>query len=154
MVVRKRRKKNKLLGHRTHGHGNKKNTRGGGCRGGRGRAGSHKHKYSKYYMTFGTKKILKPKEKVFSVNLDELSMRLEEWTAQGIVGKRGLTYIVDGKKIGYGKILGKGRIGSKIIVSNMATSKKATDKITAAGGGVVVHTANESKESAESEAGG
>ena len=58
MVVRKRRKVNKQLGERTHGHGDTKNWRGSGNRGGVGRAGSHKHKFSKYWMTFGIKRRL------------------------------------------------------------------------------------------------
>ena len=53
MPERTRRKKNKLRGNRTHGKGNTKNHRGAGSKGGRGRAGSHKHKFSKYYKTFG-----------------------------------------------------------------------------------------------------
>ena len=59
MVVRKRRKKNKQRGERTHGHGNTKNKRGAGSRGGVGKAGSHKHKYSKYYDSFGKSGTLK-----------------------------------------------------------------------------------------------
>ena len=59
MVVRRRKKKNKLRGQRTHGGGGTKNRRGAGCRGGVGKAGSHKHKFSKYYVEFGIKKKLK-----------------------------------------------------------------------------------------------
>ena len=57
MVVRKRKKLvNKMLGQRTRGNGDTKRRRGAGSRGGRGLAGSHKHKYSKYAGKFGQEK--------------------------------------------------------------------------------------------------
>src|SRR3990172_6119552 len=46
MVVRKRRKIRKMRGSATCGYGNGKKHRGGGSRGGRGKAGMMKHKKS------------------------------------------------------------------------------------------------------------
>ena len=64
MVVRKRRKKNRMRGSRTHGCGGTKQKRGSGGRGGVGLAGGHKHKFSLYYADhFGEKSGLKPKDK-------------------------------------------------------------------------------------------
>ena len=65
MVVRRRKKRvNKMLGQRTRGNGDTKRRRGAGSRGGRGLAGSHKHKYSKYAGKFGKeKKKVKDEEK-------------------------------------------------------------------------------------------
>ena len=73
MTIRKRKKKNKLRGHRTHGKGDTKNHRGAGSRGGVGRAGSHKHKFTKYYGEFGTeKKKVAGKPIGPSINLDQI----------------------------------------------------------------------------------
>ena len=136
MVVRKRRKKHKLRGNRTHGQGNTKNNRGAGCRGGRGRAGSHKHKFTKYWMTFGQKRKLKAKNIAPPIKLDYLEEQLEKWVAKGLAEKKGSEYFVDGEKIGYSKVLGTGTINSKVIVSNMSASAAAMKKIVAAGGRV------------------
>ena len=122
MVVRKRRRVNKLRGRRTHGAGDTKNRRGAGSRGGRGRAGSHKHKFSKYWMTFGMKRKLKAKRKLIAVNLQEIHKFLDE---KGVL---------DGNAKGIGKILGKGELKKKIIARNVKVSGQAAEKIKAAGG--------------------
>ena len=136
MVVRKRRKKEKLRGKRSHGKGNTKNKRGAGCRGGRGRAGSHKHKYTKYYKDFGTNKKLKIKGAVLAINLSDLSQKLPKLLENNRVEKEGDAFVIDGNKIGYGKILGRGSLKEKIVVRNMEVSKKAAEIIESAGGKV------------------
>lgn len=134
MVVRRRKKRNKMLGKRSHGKGNTKNKRGAGCRGGRGRAGSHKHKYSKYWMTFGVKKKLKPKPVPPAIKLDELCWRIDKWISEGKAEKRGGEIIVDGGSIGYGKVLGTGSIVQAVVLRNMEASAGAREKIENAGG--------------------
>lgn len=136
MVVRKRRKKNKLRAQRTHGKGDTKNKRGAGCRGGRGRAGSHKHKYSKYYGTFGKeKKKVRGKKKGMEVNLEQLQLMLPRW-GKGKVEKKENSFVVDGKKAGIGKVLSRGEISEKIVLKNARASKRAKEKIEKAGGKV------------------
>jgi len=122
MVVRQRRRVNRLRGNRTHGGGDKKNRRGAGVRGGRGRAGSHKHKFSKYWMTFGMKRKLKAKKKITAINLCDVGKYLDD------------AGTFDGSINGIGKIMGKGEINKKITVRNAAVSKHAAEKIIAAGG--------------------
>lgn len=134
MVVRRRKKKIKLRGQRTHGKGNTKNRRGAGCRGGRGKAGSHKHKYSKYYLVFGTKRKLKPKRKERAINLDELNKEIEVWVREKKVEKEKGLLIIDGKKLGLEKILSVGNIDEKVLIRNLPVSKKAKEKIEKAGG--------------------
>ena len=134
MVVRKRRKKNKMRGNRTHGAGDTKHRRGAGSRGGRGRAGSHKHKYSLYYKDFGVKRKLKPKAKAESVNLEFISGKIPAWIENGKAKKEGGLVIINGKVLGFGKILGGGNISEKIKVLNAAVSEKAAEKISRAGG--------------------
>jgi len=137
MVVRKRKRKNKLRGQRTHGGGDKKNRRGAGCRGGRGRAGSHKHKYSKYYMVFGTeKKSVRAQGIVRAININQLVQRIPQWLADGRVERKGGALIVDGRKILFDKLLSRGDIAEKIVVFNMSASGKAREKVAAAGGSV------------------
>lgn len=134
MTVRRRRKKNTVRGHRTHGQGDTKNRRGAGSRGGRGRAGSHKHKYTKYFGTFG-----KNKKKVIgkplgpSINLDQIEQMLPTWIAAEKVSKEGNKVIVDGKKIGFAKILARGQLKSKIVFENFKASQKAMEKLKESG---------------------
>lgn len=134
MALRKRRKKDKLRGQRTHGKGNTKNKRGAGSRGGRGRAGSHKHKYSKYYKTFGGKKQMKPKKKPRALNLSELNSVLKELVEKKKAEIKGDEIFIDGKIAGIGKILSRGKIEKKLVLKNVKVSKKALEKITTAGG--------------------
>jgi len=131
MTVRRRRKKNKLRGQRTMGAGGTKNRRGAGSRGGRGKAGSRKHKIA----TFGvkTKKYrLKPEIKMKEINLGELDKKLDMLVAKGKVIKEGDKYVVD-KKSGYGKVLSRGET-KKEIVLKINASIDAVKKVIAAGG--------------------
>ncbi|MEM4256966.1 MAG: uL15 family ribosomal protein [Candidatus Diapherotrites archaeon] len=137
MVVRKRRKKNKLRGMRQHGAGDKKNRRGAGTRGGRGKAGSHKHKFSKYYTYFGVKITRKPKKKMPALNLDQISNRLQEWVKEGKAKVEDGFYVLDGKKLGFGKVLSKGNLKEKLVVVNAKVSEKASEKILQSGGKIL-----------------
>lgn len=131
MVVRKRKRSNKKRGGRTQ-HGDTKNWRGAGCRGGRGKAGSHKHKYSKYYSQFGNKIRLKPKKKPEkAVNLRDLNFLIPVWLERKKCEKDSKNQIIlDGKKIGITKVLGQGNLSFKVVFKNIALSKKAMEKIT------------------------
>ena len=146
MVPRQRKKKNKLRGKRTHGKGDTKNKRGAGCRGGRGKAGSHKHKYSKYYDSFGKFNTLKAKRKDKALNLGELERLLPEWVEKKIVEKKEGLYFVDGLKTKTAKILSRGEIKSRIAVRNAKVSKKARAKIEKAGGRIEEKATEEKKE--------
>jgi len=134
MVVRKRKKKDKQRGMRTHGKGNTKNVRGAGSRGGRGRAGSHKHKFTMYYDDFGGQKAMKARPKNRALNLCELELELEKLVAKKKVEVQGDTYILDGRKAKISKILGRGNIEKKLVLKHISVSKKALIKIEAAGG--------------------
>ncbi len=134
MVVKRRKKTNKLRGKRYHGKGNTKNRRGSGIRGGTGKAGSHKHKFSKYYMEFGVKKRLKPKQTGDSINLSEIEKYLNKKLQKKLVEKNNEVFIVDGKKCGLHKILGRGETTIKIQAKNVKTTADAKTKIEALGG--------------------
>lgn len=117
-------KNDRLRGNRSHGKGNTKNNRGSGCKGGKGRAGSFKHKFTKYYVTIGTKITQKPKEKPRAINLSELDILTKDKTEINL------------KELGYGKILGKGTLTKKLIIKNAQVTEKAREKIEQAGGKV------------------
>jgi len=151
MVVRRRRKKHKLRGHRTFGAGDTKNRRGAGCRGGRGRGGSKKHKFTKYWKTFGVKKTLKPKKRIVTFNLSEIEERIPKWeTDKKVVQEKGI-YILDGKELGFGKVLGRGEISVKINLKNADVSKKARELILAAGGKVDLEELEKEEKAEESD---
>lgn len=135
MVVRKRRRKNRLLGQRTRGHGDTKNRRGAGSRGGRGLAGSHKHKWSKYHGKFGKeKKKVLPSKQVKAINIDQLLQIMPKLVAAGKVSEEKGLFVVDGAKIGFDKLLSNGNLKEKLLVRNIKASKKAVEKIEKAGG--------------------
>ncbi|MEK6970546.1 MAG: uL15m family ribosomal protein [archaeon] len=130
MVVRKRKTTRlKQLGERTHGHGDTKNRRGSGNRGGRGRAGSHKHKFSKYYMTFGIKNRQHAAPQGKALNLEQVSEHLAEWIRKGKVIQTDGMWILDGKKVGIGKILGSGTAPSDLRIKRIMVTEKARQKI-------------------------
>ena len=139
MVVRKRRtRRNRQLGERTHGHGDTKNWRGAGNRGGHGRAGSHKHKFSKYWMTFGIKSRMKtfhPKGK--SLNVGQVSEKLDYWMKNGKVVEEDGMKIIDGQKIGVATLLGAGEVKGEWVVKNVHVTEKARQKIEEANGEIV-----------------
>jgi len=134
MVVRRQKKTNKLRGQRSHGKGDTKNKRGAGVRGGVGKAGSHKHKFSKYYTEFGVKIRLKPKQKGDAVNIADLEKYLNKKLEKKLVEKNNDVFIVDGKKCGLDKILGRGQTTIKIETTNVKAVEKAKEKIEELGG--------------------
>jgi large subunit ribosomal protein L15 len=137
MVVRKRRKKHRLRGNRTHGKGNTKNKRGAGVRGGRGKAGSDKHKYSKYYLSFGVKKRLKPKPRNKSINLGELNELLDKLVEKGKIVLKENVYVIDGKNFPFSKITSRGEILKPIEVKGVKLSQRAREKIMQSNGKIV-----------------
>ncbi len=134
VVRRKKTTRSKQLGERTHGHGDTKNWRGSGNRGGRGRAGSHKHKFSKYYMTFGQKITLKAQPKGKALNVGQVCSQLKKWQKQGKVEEKEGMIVIDGKKLGITTLLGGGEVTHELLVRNLRVSEKARQKIEAAEG--------------------
>lgn len=119
-------KVDRLRGKRTHGKGNTKNKRGAGCKGGVGRAGSFKHKFTKYQVVIGKRKLLSPrlsaKRKLKTITLHDLNKYL--------INKD----VIDLKEIGFDKVLGTGNIDKKITLKKAIVTKVAKDKIEKLGG--------------------
>ena len=138
----KRKKKSRLRGTHTHGWGAKKKHRGAGHRGGRGNAGTGKRgdstkpsiwKNTKYFGKYGFKK-LSPSPVINTINLQDIEFHTPKWEAAKLIEKKGDTYIVDLKKLGFNKVLGSGAITQKYKITASYFSAKASEKIQAAGG--------------------
>ena len=83
MAERKRRKKNRVRGERTHSKGSTKNKRGAGTRGGRGKAGSNKHKFHSIGRVQPRKYRLKPRAKGRAISVGKLNERIPALLEKG-----------------------------------------------------------------------
>jgi len=140
MVIRREKKVRKKRGHRTYGYGTHK--RGGGSRGGRGQAGMHKHKWSytvkydpEHFGKHGFSRTFAGR-KVKAINLKELDA----------IAKKSGKSEVDLTEMGYGKLLGTGRITKAVTVKVGSFSKGAAKKIEAAGGKITASKPEEAKQ--------
>ncbi|MDG6229678.1 MAG: uL15 family ribosomal protein [Candidatus Thermoplasmatota archaeon] len=127
-----RKKTKKFRGSMTHGRG-KKGGRGAGLRGGRGNAGLHKHRFMHLlkYMPehLGTHGFKRPQEMIkkdIAINVGQLEERFP--------GKK----TIDLQKEGFTKLLGGGKVTSKIEVTVRTATPKAIDKIEAAQGKITI----------------
>ncbi len=130
MVVRKQKRNRKYLGTRRWGVGNIKNARGAGDRGGVGRAGSRKHKFT--YMTS------KGREQMHKRGFHPWGLkRLEEinlMQISGMVKEKGGAEI----ELRNCKVLSNGTLSAPIKIKAAGFSKAAVEKIKAAGGEAIV----------------
>lgn len=143
MVVRKRKKHRKFRGRRTY-HGAHKKWRGGGSRGGRGKAGLHKHKWTytvkyapKHFGKFGFKRPLEVVKEVKTINLKELDQLAEKLLEQKLAQKEGDKIKINLPKLGYEKVLGSGKVTKPLIVEAKDFSKQAIKKLEEAKGKAV-----------------
>lgn len=141
------RRTRKFRGLRTHGRG-KKHGRGAGCRGGKGNAGLHKHKFKwmlKYdpdhFGRHGFVRHAQP-HPIAAINLDELIVRLPSLEGGGHATRSPAGVDVDLGAAGIKKLLGRGRIDVAMQVKVAKASESAVAKVAAAGGRVVVSTAH------------
>lgn len=128
MTTNKRKKVVKYRGTTYHGGGHRKKRRGAGSRGGRGRAGSGKRGKAKKqsWEPLGKKGFhgrKKAKSNTINVSaLNDLAQGKEE---------------INLTTLGYTKLLGTGNLNIKVNIIVTQFSKKAEEKIIAAGGTVV-----------------
>lgn len=127
-----RTKTKRFRGSMTHGRG-KKGGRGAGLRGGRGNAGLHKHKFMHMikYMPdhFGAHGFKRPQsilKKDNVINVGDLEERFP--------GKKD----IDLGKEGFDKLLGGGKLNTKMKIKVDSASEKAIEKIKEKGGEVVL----------------
>ncbi len=136
-----RQKTKKYRGSRTFGAGTHKNRRGGGSRGGRGKAGGCKHHLVKAlqegrpFGKYGFKRPLKVISKKATINvgmLDQIS-----GDAKIAKEKSGAIHI-DVGKIGADKVLGGGKVVKKLVITASEFSESAKSKIEGVGGKCVL----------------
>jgi large subunit ribosomal protein L15 len=135
-MARAKRKIRKKRGSRSCGGGSHKKHRGAGSRGGKGYAGTHKHKITwviKYAPEhFGKRGFKLPpsvKKSIKAVNVGALE---EIAKVHGV--KKGGKLTLDLTTLGYDKVLGKGRVTQPIVVKAGSFTEKALKKIESAGG--------------------
>jgi large subunit ribosomal protein L15 len=126
----------KQRGHRTHGWGSPKKHRGAGSRGGRGYAGSKKHK--KVWVAkndperLGKRGFHSLRDKKVSPRIRAINLR----DLEKIALKKGLKEI-NLKALGYDKLLGTGQVTRKLIVKADMFSASAKEKLEKAGGKLI-----------------
>ncbi|MEM1631112.1 MAG: uL15m family ribosomal protein [Thermofilum sp.] len=143
-MVRREKKSKYYRGSRTCGWGRVAQHRRSGRKGGRGRVGYHKHKWSwavKYAPDwYGRHGFTQPSNLVakwVTMNVGELDEKVEELVRQGVAVKVGDEYHVDLLKLGVNKLTGEGRVTRKLVVKTIAATKKAVAKIEQANGRVI-----------------
>lgn len=145
-IPRREKKTKKYRGGRFHGYGKLRQHRGGGRKGGRGRAGLHKHKWTwttskaPDYFGRGRRGFKVPKAtSPRTINLGSIDERLEQFLEQNVasVTENGKME-VDLVKAGYDKVLGRGKLSSPLIIKCKAFSETAIRKIEEIGGKAVL----------------
>ena len=150
MVIKKRKKNTRQRGGTTHGYGSMKKNRGFGNKGGKGNAGSGKRadskkpsnwKDTKYFGKHGFKN-LGFKKTIKTINLLEIEQKLPSLVSKKLISKENDIYVVDLKKIGFNKLLGKGKPTKKYKITTEYASKNIIEKIKKAGGEVILKKGN------------
>ena len=138
----KKRKTRKKRGSRTHGYGQVGQHRGGGQRGGHGKAGLRKHKWThtiKYAPERLRKHGFKPpiRKEISAINVGKLDERIDSLLENKQAEKTKEGIKIDLKGLGYEKLLGKGQVTHPLIVQVESCSKSAAEKIEKAGGKIL-----------------
>ncbi len=134
MVVRKRKKIRKMRGSRTQGYGSHKKHRGGGSRGGRGKAGMMKHKKSWMLKHepghFGKRGFKVPpgsKKQIKAITLKDVD----------VLAKKLNKTEIDISEFGYDKVLSTGKLTQPLTIKSKKFVDRAKKKIEEAGGKVI-----------------
>lgn len=145
MTINKRKKNSRQRGSKTHGYGSMKKHRGAGNRGGKGMAGTGKRadQYKSWVLKeygnsyFGKRGFKRDKSVTIilkTINIGDIQENLEKLKKQGKIEEKNNEFIIDIKKLGYDKVLGKGKLTKKLIITAQFFSEKAIKKIEKAGG--------------------
>jgi large subunit ribosomal protein L15 len=140
----KDRKVRKYRGSRTHGYGQIGQHRCRGGRGGTGKAGFDKHKWTyvlkhdpEYWLKKGfvSARTLNKKVNVINVGkLDDLADKLE---SEKKLEKKEKKIVLNLESLGYDKLLGTGEVSKPMIVKVAAYSESASRKLEEAGGQIL-----------------
>jgi large subunit ribosomal protein L15 len=140
----KKRKVRKHRGSRTHGYGQIGQHRSGGGRGGHGKAGLDKHKWTyvlRYDPTYWEKKGFVPPKtlgrKAIIINVGELDDLMAKLESGKKLEKREKKVFLDLENLGYDKLLGMGEISKPVLVKVSSYSEAASKKLEEAGGQIL-----------------
>jgi large subunit ribosomal protein L15 len=141
----KDRKVRKQRGSRTHGYGQVGQHRsGGGGRGGHGKAGYDKHKWSyvlRYDPTYWEKKGFVSTralgKKVSIINVGKLDDLVDKLDSEKKLERKEKKIFLDLESLGYDKLLGTGEISKPLLVKVASYSEAASRKLAEAGGEIL-----------------
>jgi large subunit ribosomal protein L15 len=149
------RKVRKMRGRRTHGYGRVGQHRKAGQRVGKGKTTGWKKSKKSYYLKqkelgfpdpdwdMGKKGFKRPQDitriyQVNTLNVKDLDNKIDSLVINKKASKSGTTYSINMNDINIQKILGRGEINKKINITVKKASKKAVEKIEAAGGKIEI----------------
>ncbi|MFP3984828.1 MAG: uL15 family ribosomal protein [Candidatus Bathyarchaeia archaeon] len=141
----KLRKIRKKRATRTVGYGRVGQHRKSGQRGGHGKAGSHKHRWTyilryepDYFVKKGFHSPRRKKENLLNVGeLEELATKL---SAENVMEEKNGLALLDLDKLGFDKLLGMGNIAKPFSIKIASYSKLAAKKVQEAGGRLITKT--------------
>jgi large subunit ribosomal protein L15 len=140
MALRKPKRTRKHRGSRTHGYGRIGQHRKGGQRGGKGKAGGQKHDWTyttakdpKRYGKHGFYRPMQIRKQHRTINVGEIATHLDKFT-EATPDPKGAPISIDLTAHGYDKVLGGGTVSFPLKVIAKIFTRRAADKIKAAGG--------------------
>ena len=144
MPANRRKKDTRMRGSHTHGWGSKKKHRGSGNRGGKGMASTGKRSDAfkpsiwkeEYFGKHGFYHMGAVHHRI--VNVNYIDQNIEKFVAGNVAKKHDGAYVVNIADIGFDKLLGKGRVTKKLILTAKYASSQSIDAIKAAGGEVAL----------------
>lgn len=144
MSRRKSSKSRSKRGSRTHGGGSARKGRHSGHKGGKGLAGSHKHRWReiklkspRHFGKYGFKRPAKLREEVETINVGELDERVDELLREGLAEEDDDSIVIDVSRLGYDKVLGGGRVTRPLKVKAGDFSGSAKRKLEESGGAAI-----------------
>ena len=144
MTVNRRKKDVKFRGSHTHGWGSKKKHRGSGNRGGKGNAGTGKradqNKPSIWHEQYFGKHGFTHRGAIHHnpVNVEYLNENIEKLVKSNIAKQQNGAFVVNIADLGFDKLLGKGRVTKKLVITAGCASSRAVEAVKKAGGEVTV----------------
>jgi len=142
-VATRRRKTRRLRGSRCHGWGRSGQHRNSGSQGGHGNAGWKRHKWSsviRYGIEIGEPGFRSLNPAPTTINVSDLSERIKNFVKAGHAKESNGKFEIDLARAGYTKLLGEGNVQTPLRVTVGEHSKRAAEKISAAGGEIISPT--------------
>ena len=140
----KDRKVRRQRGSRTHGWGQVGQHRAGGGRGGHGKAGLDKHKWTwvvkndpTYWLKKGFVSARTLGKTVNIINVGKLDALADKLNSEKKLERKDKKIILDLESLGYDKLLGTGEIVKPMLVKVASYSESASRKLEEAGGEIL-----------------